>query len=123
MPQPLIHLAQGYYLSRSLALPTLSLAVPFVWSERPSDFLASSPVTAPVASLALPLALSRAPSPLSWLLLFPLPAWFSLLRSPRAIYVYLYEIRLERLRLELGDALPPLTLYPYPCVGERPTGN
>jgi hypothetical protein len=67
--------------------------------------------------------LSRDPSPLSWLLLFPLPTCFSLLRSPRTIYIYLYEIRLERLRIELGDALPTLILYPYPCVGERPTGN
>jgi hypothetical protein len=93
MPQPLIHLAKDYYyLSRSLALPNLSLAVPFVWSERPSDFLASSPVTAPVASLALPFALSRAPSPLSWRLLFPLPTWFSLLRSSRANY-YILLIR------------------------------
>ena len=56
------------YVRRSLALPFLSLAVPFVWSERPSDFFALSPVTAPVASLALPFALSSAPSPLSWLL-------------------------------------------------------
>src|SRR3954447_859000 len=54
----------------SLTLPFFSLAVPFVWSERPSDFLALSPVTAPAASLALPLALSSAPSPLSWPLLF-----------------------------------------------------
>jgi hypothetical protein len=37
-PQPLIHLLRTIYLSRSLALPNLSLAVPFVWSERPSDF-------------------------------------------------------------------------------------
>src|SRR3954465_7324177 len=54
----------------SLTLPFFSLAVPLVWSERPSDFLALSPVTAPAASLALPLALSSAPSPLSWPLLF-----------------------------------------------------
>src|SRR5919112_4274712 len=76
----LIHFTRGYYyyLSKSLALPNLSLAVPFVCSERPSDFLVSSPVTAPVASLALPLALSNAPSPLSWVLLF-LPTCFSLL--------------------------------------------
>ena len=40
-------------------------------------------------SLALPFALSRAPSPLSWLLLFPLPTWFSLLRSSRANYIIL----------------------------------
>src|SRR5919112_6028508 len=87
----LIHFTRGYYyyLSRSLALPNLSLAVPFVWSERPSDFLASSPVTAPVASLALPFALSRAPSPLSWPLLFPLPTCFSLLRWSRANYCIL----------------------------------
>src|SRR5829696_8308868 len=74
------------YLSRSLALPNLSLAVPFVWSARPSDFFASSSVTAPVASLALPLALASAPSPLSWLLLF-LPTRFSLLRSSRALFL------------------------------------
>src|ERR687890_298799 len=34
-------------------------------------------------------ALSRAPSPLSWLLLFPLPTCFSLLRSSRANYILL----------------------------------
>ncbi len=55
--RPFARLACWSYLSRSLALPSLSLAVPFVWSERPSDFLASSPVTAPAASLALPFAL------------------------------------------------------------------
>src|SRR3954453_12788176 len=54
----------------SLTLPFFSLTVPLVWSERPSDFLALSPVTAPAASLALPLALSSAPSLLSWPLLF-----------------------------------------------------
>src|SRR5919112_5739948 len=84
----LIHFTRGYYyyLSRSLALPNLFLAVPFVWSERPSDFLASSPVTAPVASLALPFALSRAPSPLSWPLLF-LPTCLSLRQWSRAKYI------------------------------------
>src|ERR671916_234464 len=88
-PQPLVRFTRGYYLSRSLALPILSLAVPFVWSFCPSDFLASSPVTAPVASLALPFALSRVPSPLSWLLLF-LPTRFSLLRSSsRAVLLFL----------------------------------
>ena len=55
--RPFARLACWSYLSRSLALPSLSLAVPFVWSERPSDLLASSPVTAPAASLALPFAL------------------------------------------------------------------
>ena len=72
--RPFARLACWGYLSRPFALPSLSLAVPFVWSERPSDFLASSPVTAPAASLALPFALSSAPSPLFWPLLFPLPA-------------------------------------------------
>src|SRR5918994_7431674 len=84
-PGPLTPCLLGY-LSRSLALPSLSLAVPFVCSERPSAFFSSSPVTAPVASLALPFALSRAPSPLSWLLLFP-PTCFSLLRPSRVIYI------------------------------------
>src|SRR5919199_3452091 len=61
----------------SFSLPFFSLAVPFVWSERPSDFLVLSPVTAPAASLARPLTLSIAPSPLSWPLLF-LPTCVSL---------------------------------------------
>src|SRR5215212_487387 len=82
--RPFARLACWSYLSRSLALPSLSLAVPFVWSERPSDFLASSPVKAPVASLALPFALSKAPSPLSWVLLFLPMCSFSLLRASRA---------------------------------------
>src|SRR5215216_5256678 len=85
-PRPSAHLPlllpsyyQGYYLSRSLALPSLSLAVPFVCSERPSAFFSLSPVMAPVASLALPFAFSSAPSPLSWALLFLPTCFFSLL--------------------------------------------
>src|SRR5215216_2156930 len=85
-PRPSAHLPlllpsyyQGYYLSRSLALPSLSLALPLVCSVRPSAFFSSSPVRAPVASLALPLAFSSAPSPLSWALLFLPTCSFSLL--------------------------------------------
>src|SRR5215208_3672273 len=85
-PAPHSSFLEGY-LSRSLALPSLSLAVPFVWSERPSAFFSLSPVTAPVASLALPLALSSAPSPLSWLLLFLPTCSFSLLRLSRSNYI------------------------------------
>src|SRR5918993_2280454 len=89
-PGPLTPCLLGY-LSRSLALPSLSLAVPFVCSERPSAFFSLSPVTAPIASLALRFALSDAPSSLPWLLLF-LPTCFSLLRWSRAIY-YILLIR------------------------------
>src|SRR5919206_1564774 len=55
----------------SLTLPFFSLAVPFVWSVLPSAFFSLSPVTAPAASFTRPFALSRAPSPLSWLLFLP----------------------------------------------------
>src|SRR5215213_1884363 len=78
-PSPSHTFLEALYLSRSLALPNLSLAVPLVWSERPSAFFSLSPVTAPVASLAFPFALSKAPSPLSWLLLFLPTCTFSLL--------------------------------------------
>src|SRR5215208_8441989 len=46
---------------------------------RPSAFFSLSPVRAPVASLALPFAFSKAPSPLSWALLFLSTCSFSLL--------------------------------------------
>jgi hypothetical protein len=74
------------------------------WSERPSDFLASSPVTAPVASLALskPLALILAAA-LSSARASP---FFG--RHVRIASFYLYEIRVERLRLEPGGESPLL---------------
>ena len=53
----------------SLILPFFSLAVPLVWSARPSAFLSLLPVREPAASFARPLAVSSAPSFLSWLLL------------------------------------------------------
>src|SRR5918993_1210265 len=115
-PGPLTPCLLGY-LSRSLALPSLSLAVPFVCSERPSAFFSLSPVTAPVASLALPFAvstapsaffslspvtapvaslalrfaLSRAPSSLSWLLLFLPTCSFSLVCLRRMLLLYPFE--------------------------------
>src|SRR5919107_1775399 len=102
-PSPSHTFLEALYLSRSLALPNLSLAVPLVWSERPSAFFSLSPVTAPAASLALPFALSRAPSPLSWLLLFLPTCSFSLLRLGHVqCTVYPYALRLKRLRLERG---------------------
>src|SRR5215210_256685 len=64
------HFSRLGYLKRSFSLPFFSLAVPLLWSERPSDFLVSSPVTAPAASFARPFALSIAPSLLSCPLLF-----------------------------------------------------
>ena len=78
------------------------------WSERPSDFLVSSPVTAPVASLALPFALSR---PLALVLAAALSSaraspFFG--RHVRIASFYLYEIRVERLRLEPGGESPLL---------------
>src|SRR5215213_7204630 len=68
-PRPLR--ALRLYLSRSFALPFFSFALPLRWSERPSDFLLWSPVTAPAASFIRPLALSAIPSLRSSLLLFP----------------------------------------------------
>src|SRR5215216_96101 len=94
-PRPSAHLPlllpsyyQGYYLSRSLALPSLSLAVPLVCSVRPSAFFSLSPVTAPVASLALPFAFSSAPSPLSWALLFLPTCSFSLLQTSSRVMLF-----------------------------------
>src|SRR5215217_8441297 len=112
--QLLIHtFLKALYFSRSLALPNLSLAVPLVWSARPSAFFSLSPVTAPVASLAFPFALSKAPSPLSWLLLFLPTCSFSLLRLGHVQYsVYPYALRLKRLRLELGRETSLFTLLP-----------
>src|SRR3712207_358045 len=49
------------YESRSLRLPFFSLALPFLWSERPSLFVLLSPVRAPPASFMRPLALSHRP--------------------------------------------------------------
>ncbi len=66
------------YLKRSFSLLFFSLAVPLRWYERPSDFVASFPVTAPAASSARPLTLSIAPSFLSCPLLF-LPTRLSFL--------------------------------------------
>src|SRR5215213_6778674 len=112
-PSPSHTFLKALYLSRSLALPNLSLAVPLVWSERPSAFFSLSPVTAPVASLAFPFALSKAPSPLSWLLLFLPTCSFSLLRLGHVQYpVYPYALRLKRLRLELGRETSLFTLLP-----------
>src|SRR5215212_1340134 len=59
------------YESRSLRSPFFCLALPFLWSERPSLFLPLSPVRAPPASFIRPLALSIFPSSFSSLL--PLP--------------------------------------------------
>src|SRR5215211_5332277 len=110
-----------YYLSRSLALPNLSLAVPLVWSARPSAFFSLSPVTAPAASLALPFALSSAPSPLSWLLLFLPTCSFSFLRLGHVqCTVYLYALRLKRLRLERGGETSLFTSF---CRAERSGGE
>ena len=52
-----------------MRLPIFSLALPFLWSERPSLFMLLSPVRAPPASFMRPLVLSIAPSFLSTLLL------------------------------------------------------
>src|SRR5215216_2806156 len=68
------------YESRSLRSPFFSLALPFLWSERPSLFLPLSPVRAPPASFMRPLALSIFPSFLSSLLL--LVGTVALLSSP-----------------------------------------
>src|SRR5215203_6063551 len=57
------------YESRSLRLAFFSLALAFLWSERPSRFLLLSPVRAPPASFMRPLALSIFASFLSSLLL------------------------------------------------------
>src|SRR5829696_5052701 len=62
-------LLSGYYFRRSLTAPFLSLRVPLSRSAFPSAFLSLSPVRVPAASLMRPLALSAAPSILSWLLL------------------------------------------------------
>src|SRR3712207_1932910 len=53
------------YESRSLRSPFFCLALPFLWSERPSLFLLLSSVRAPPASFIRPLALSIVPSSLS----------------------------------------------------------
>ncbi len=63
-------LAKWTYPSRSLRAPFFSLSLPFLWSERPSLFLALSPVRAPPASFMRPLALSIGALSLSSLLLF-----------------------------------------------------
>ena len=73
-PRPvrlLSHSFLGGYSRRSLKCPFF-LASPFLWSDIPSTFLASSPVRAPVPSLGRPLALCTAPSTLSPLRLFSL---------------------------------------------------
>ncbi len=67
-PGPFKEKSSGYE-SRSLRLPFFSLALPFLWSERPSLFVLLSPVREPPASFIRPLALSIAPSFLSSLLL------------------------------------------------------
>src|SRR5215216_2465284 len=71
------------YESRSFRSPFFSLALPFLWSERPSLFLLLSPLRAPPASFIRPLALSIAPSFLSRLLRF-VPTVRSLLLSQTA---------------------------------------
>src|SRR5215216_4074797 len=78
------------YESRSLRLPFFSLALPFLWSERPSLFLPLSPVRAPPASFMRPLALSIFPSFLSSLLLLPgttsLLSWPTFLQPTAAVH-------------------------------------
>src|SRR5215203_2953839 len=59
---------QDLYCARPLAAPFLSLALPSRWSERPSAFFSPSPLREPPASFRRPLALSIAPSALSWVL-------------------------------------------------------
>src|SRR5918995_1097633 len=54
------------YYSRSFRLPFFSLAFPRRWSARPLDLVSLSPVRAPAASFMRPLALSLAPSSLSF---------------------------------------------------------
>src|SRR5918997_6113547 len=70
LPKPWLaaHLmtARNVYCGRSLAAPFLSLAVPLRWSGRPSAFLSLSPLREPPASFMRPLALSTAPSAMSW---------------------------------------------------------
>jgi hypothetical protein len=71
-PRPIrLMLAGCCYLRRSLRSPFFSLALPLLWSERPSRFLPLSPLKAPPASFTRPLALSITPSFLSSLLLLP----------------------------------------------------
>src|SRR5215211_3994892 len=77
------------YESRSLRLPFFSLALPFLWSERPSLFLLLSPVRAPPASFIRPLALSIAASFSSSLLLL----LGTLLLLLQGLVGYLYIVR------------------------------
>src|SRR5215210_6013149 len=68
-PATRLLLSGYYYFRRSLTAPFLSLRVPLSRSAVPSAFLSLLPVRVPAASLMRPLALSAAPSILSWLLL------------------------------------------------------
>src|ERR687894_1245622 len=92
--------------SRSLRFPFFCLALPFLWSELPSLLSFLSPVREPPASFMRPLALSIAPSSLSFLP--PLPPS----RPIRSL-----------LPVRSPDSLPPPTRRPRRTYGEARGGG
>src|SRR5829696_6291198 len=101
VPRPLSR-SSSPYESRSLRSPFFSLALPFLWSERPSLFLLLSPLRAPPASFMRPLALSIAPSFLSRLLRF-VPTVRSLLLSQTASPL----MRAQKPKASASRVIPP----------------